>query len=235
VDCRPLVALITIGPDPEGQAELEDRLRRQLRRAAVPAIVGDLSRGRIGVLLATTALASWRPVMQRISQHVHESYPAAVVSVGSEVSDISHAARSFQEAARVAEAAVPDGRPFYELSDIGLRELLYALRADLHVQDFAERQVGRLADYDNRHGTDLVATLHTYLDAAGNKTAAARQRAMSRQALYQRLRTIERLLDCNLESGRHRTRLHVALTAMDVLRSHGTTVSQLTCTLDRSV
>jgi purine catabolism regulator len=36
--------------------------------------------------------------------------------------------------------------------------------------------------------------------------------------MYQRLRTIERLLDSDLESGERRTELHVALTALRVLR-----------------
>ncbi|MDP4501937.1 helix-turn-helix domain-containing protein [Nonomuraea turcica] len=70
--------------------------------------------------------------------------------------------------------------------DIGLRQLLYALRH--------------------------------YLDAAGNKTAAAQAADLSRQTLYQRLHIIERLLGSDLESGQRRTELHVALTALDVLR-----------------
>jgi purine catabolism regulator len=149
--------------------------------------------------------------------------PEAVVSVGPEVTDLSDAARSFRAAARVAEAALPgqalpDGRTFLELADIGLRQVLYALREDTRIQDYAERQLGRLIDHDTRHGTDLLTTLRHYLDAAGNKTTAARLGNLSRETIYQRLRTVERLLDCDLESGERRTELHVALAALDVLR-----------------
>jgi purine catabolism regulator len=142
------------------------------------------------------------------------------VSVASETTDIAHTARAFREAARVAEAALPGsaGKPFYELSDIGLPQLLYALRDNIRIQDYVERQVGRLVDHDARHGTDLVATLRHYLDSAGNKTTAARQGKLSRQTLYHRLQTIEHLLGRNLESGGQRTELHVALTALDALR-----------------
>ncbi|MDX3228019.1 helix-turn-helix domain-containing protein [Streptomyces sp. ME19-01-6] len=38
---------------------------------------------------------------------------------------------------------------------------------------------------------------------------------MSRQAFYQRLHTIERLLGCDLESGLQRTSLHVAVLVLD--------------------
>ncbi|MER7689709.1 helix-turn-helix domain-containing protein [Streptomyces sp. NPDC097610] len=54
----------------------------------------------------------------------------------------------------------------------------------------------------------------------GHKTTAARRGGLSRETMYQRLRTIERLLDRDLESGEQRTQLHAALTALDVLLAH---------------
>ncbi|MER5182321.1 PucR family transcriptional regulator ligand-binding domain-containing protein [Streptomyces sp. NPDC002896] len=207
-----------------GSAEPETHLTHELRTAGVPALVGRLATGRLGILLALRPAHPWRPTVERLSRTALELDPQAVVSVGSEVTDLSDAARSFREAARVSEAALPgqplpEGRSFHELSDIGLRRLLYALRDDTRIQDYAERQLGRLIDHDTRHGTDLLTTLRHYLDAAGNKTTAARRGGLSRETVYQRLRTIERLLDCDLESGEQRTQLHVALTALDVLRA----------------
>ncbi|WP_128801272.1 MULTISPECIES: PucR family transcriptional regulator ligand-binding domain-containing protein [unclassified Streptomyces] len=208
----------------DGDAEAETRLSEELRSAGVAALVGVLAPGRLGVLLALRAGQSWRPAVERLSRGSIALDPGAVVSVGSEVTGLSDAARSFREAGRVAEAAVPGepppgGRSFHELSDIGLRRLLYALREDVRVQEYAERLLGRLVEHDLRHGTDLLATLRHYLDAAGNKTVAARRGNLSRETVYQRLRTIERLLDRDLESGGQRTELHVALTVLDVLRS----------------
>ncbi|GAB2897549.1 hypothetical protein GCM10027074_76070 [Streptomyces deserti] len=113
-----------------------------------------------------------------------------------------------------SELVLTTGMPLPE----GLRRLLFALRDDTRIQDYAERRLGRLADHDARHGTDLLTTLRHYLDAAGNKTVAARSGGLPRETVYQRLRAIERILDCDLESGEQRTELHVALTALDVLR-----------------
>ena len=145
------------------------------------------------------------------------------MSVGSEVTDLTDTARSFRQAARVAEATppgqpLPSDRSFHELPDIGLRRLLYAFREDPRIQEYAERRLSPLIDHDTRHGTDLLTTLRHYLDAAGNKTTTARRGALSRETVYQRLRTIERLLACDLESGEQRTELHVALTTLDILR-----------------
>ncbi len=210
----------------DGDTDLEARLSRELRTAGVPALVGTLAPTRLGVLLALRPARPWRPAVEQLSRIALEANPRAVVCTGSGVTALSHAARSFREAARVAEATrpgqpLPAGRSYHELSDIGLRRLLYALHEDTRVQDYTERQLGRLIGHDTRHGTGLLTVLRHYLDAAGNKTTAARLGGLSRETVYQRLRTIERLLDCDLESGERRTELHAALMAVDVMRDGG--------------
>ncbi|MFF7795464.1 PucR family transcriptional regulator ligand-binding domain-containing protein [Streptomyces sp. NPDC007991] len=218
-----LALLVDLGTG-AGGSEPESRLYGELRAAGVPALVGELSPGRLGVLLALRPSQPWRPVAERLSRAALSLVPEAIVSVGSEVAEFADTARSFREAARVTEATppgqpLPADRSFHELPDIDLRRLLYALREDTRVQDYTERRLGRLIDHDTRHGTDLLTTLGHYLDAAGNKTTAARRGGLSRETMYQRLRTIERLLDTDLESGERRTELHVALTALRVLRA----------------
>jgi PucR family transcriptional regulator, purine catabolism regulatory protein len=220
---RFVAALVDLGAG-AGGAETESRLMRDLSTAGVPALVGELTPDRLGVLLGLRPSQPWRPVLERLSDTLLAAVPQAVVSVGCEVADLADAARSFRAAARVAEATppgqpLPPDRSFHELSDIGLRRLLYALREDPRVQEYAERQLRRLVDHDTQHGTDLLTTLRHYLEAAGNKTTAARRGGLSRETMYQRLRTVERLLARDLESGDQRTELHVALTALDVLRA----------------
>jgi purine catabolism regulator len=48
---------------------------------------------------------------------------------------------------------------------------------------------------------------------------AARRGGLSREKMYGHLRTIEHLLDRDLENGKQRTALHTALTTLDVLRA----------------
>ncbi|MFF6780538.1 PucR family transcriptional regulator ligand-binding domain-containing protein [Streptomyces sp. NPDC012510] len=220
---RFLAVLVDFSTAEDGSV-LETRLPQELRRAGAQALVGALAPGRLGILLALRASRQWRPVVEQLGVTARDLAPEAVVSVGSEVMDLNDTARSFREAARVAEATppgqpLPPGRSFHEQADIGLRRLLYALREDVRVQEYAERRLGRLVDHDTRHGTDLLTTLRHYLDSAGNKTTTARRGGLSRETVYQRLRTIDRLLSCDLESGEQRTELHVALAALDVVRS----------------
>jgi PucR family transcriptional regulator, purine catabolism regulatory protein len=202
------------------RAELESRLAQELQVAHGAALVGELAPGRVLVLLTLRHAEEWQPAVERLARAARDADPQAVVCVGSEGAGITYAARSIRDAVRVAESVLPGtaGKPFHDLSDIGLPQLLYALREDVRIQDFGEQQIGRLLAHDARHRTDLVPTLRHYLDAAGSKTVAARRGNLSRQTLYQRLRVIERILGCDLESGEERTALHVALIARDVRR-----------------
>ncbi|WP_411100387.1 PucR family transcriptional regulator [Streptomyces sp. x-45] len=221
---RFVAVLADLPPSERDTGAAETRLSEELTATGARALVGLLSPTRLGVLLALRPSRPWREAVEEVSRTALDAVPGATVSAGAPAEGLADAARSFREAARVAEAtepgrALPSGRSFHERSDIGLRRLLYALRDDLRVQEYAERLLGPLLDHDARHGTDLVATLRGCLDAAGNKTVAARSAGLSRETVYQRLRIIERLLDRDLESGEQRTELHVALHAVDALRA----------------
>ncbi|MET7321771.1 PucR family transcriptional regulator ligand-binding domain-containing protein [Streptomyces sp. NPDC005549] len=222
------VAVLADLPSEQDSGAAETRLSEELTATGARALVGLLSPTRLGVLLALRPSRPWREAVERLSRTALDAAPGATVSAGAPAEDLADTARSFREAARVAEAtepgrAPPSGRSFHERGDIGLRRLLYALRDDPRVQEYAERRLGPLLDHDARHGTDLVATLRGYLDAAGNKTVAARSAGLSRETVYQRLRTIERLLGRDLESGEQRTELHAALHAVDALRARPVT------------
>ncbi|WP_405875416.1 PucR family transcriptional regulator [Streptomyces sp. NBC_00005] len=206
-------------PSADGVA-LTDHLASELLSSGVKALVGDLAEGRSGLLLALARASAWQPVVERIARELRAAFgPDVVVAVGPGVTELGQVTRSFREAEEVADAIGPASRdrPFHVASDIGLPELLYSLRDDVRLQKYVEQQLGRLVQHDARHGSDLLDTLRAYLDAAGNKSIAAKHVGLSRQAFYQRLHTIERLLGTDLESGAQRTQLHVAVTALESL------------------
>ncbi|MCK8437607.1 PucR family transcriptional regulator [Streptomyces sp. D2-8] len=200
------------------EEHLDERVAKALTQTGIRALVGETAPGRIGVLLALAQASAWQPVAERIGRLAREELGAeAVVAVGPGVTDLSGIARSWQEAEQTAEAITPASpqRWFYVPADVGLPELLGVLREETRLQRYAERQLTRLIEHDDRNGGDLLPALRAYLTAAGNKSVAAKLAGMSRQAYYQRLHTIERLLGCDLESGLQRTSLHVAVLVLD--------------------
>lgn len=202
-----------------GEGEhLGERIAKELERTGVRALVGETVPGRIGVLLALVRASAWRPVAERIGRLAREELgPDSIVAVGPGVTDLSGIARSWQETEGTADAIMPGSpdRWFYVPSDIGLPELLGVLRDGTRLQRYAERRLTRLIEHDDRNGGAPLPALRAYVTAAGNKSVAVKRAGMSRQAFYQRLHTIERLLGCDLESGLQRTGLAVALLVLD--------------------
>ncbi|MCW2932841.1 MAG: transcriptional regulator, CdaR [Actinomycetia bacterium] len=211
------------------------------RDVRVPALVGSLSDVRVGALLSLPAQADPDAVLRQLCARLAASHgsPAAspptptaasgeaaagtaavapVIGVGSSATGMAEARRSFLDARAVADVALrhPDGRPYYRLPDLRLRGLLHMLRDDPRLTAFADRELGPLLAHDAAHGTRLAADLAAYLEAGGNKAAAAAQAHLARPTFYQRLQLIEHVLGVSLDSPESRASLHVALLALSL-------------------
>ena len=223
------------GPPP--LADLADATAAACRDASLAALVGTLDEGspqeRVGVLASLPARAEDERVLGDVARRLraHAVAPAGeraaegrppgfVMAAGSLVESLRDVRRSFLEAEQVADVAAPrgDGRPFYRLPDLRLRGLLHLLRDDARLQTFVERELGPLLTHDAQRGGDLIRVLELYLGSGRNKALAAQRAHLSRPALYERLRRIERVLDTDLEDVESCASLHVALLALDSVR-----------------
>ncbi|MEV1146834.1 helix-turn-helix domain-containing protein, partial [Micromonospora sp. NPDC049799] len=151
----------------------------------------------------------------------------SIWSAGPSISPLAAASmrearRSLVEARQIADAARRDRRdlPIFRLPHVGLAGLLHLLRDEPRVQTFVERELGALLAYDAQHPREqLLGTLRAYLDAGRNKSAAASAAHLSRPAFYERLARIARILDVDLDSVEACLSLHVALEALDAIRT----------------
>jgi purine catabolism regulator len=219
-------------------AELAEATAAACRDAGLAALVGTLDEGspqaRVGVLASLPARAQDERILGDVARRVRAHHavtpvdrPEArphgrdfVMAAGSIVESIRDVRRSFLEAEQVADVAArrSDDRPFYRLPDLRLRGLLHLLRDDARLQTFVERELGPLLTHDAQRGGDLVGVLALYLDSGRNKALAAQRAHLSRPALYERLRRIERVLGADLEDVESCASLHVALLALDSVR-----------------
>jgi purine catabolism regulator len=148
--------------------------------------------------------------------------PALIVAAGSGVGSLREARRSLVEARQLAEAARRDRRdlPYFRLPHVGLAGLLHLLRDEPRLQTFVERELGGLLAYDAQHPREqLLGTLRAYLEQGRNKSAAAAAAHLSRPAFYERLARIGRILEVDLDSVEQCLSLHVALLALDAVRT----------------
>jgi purine catabolism regulator len=232
---RQLVALVArvpdVGPGLSAQAlvlGIAEAVASACRDIRVPALVGSLDDVRVAALLSLPAQADTDRVLRQLCARLAGLLPGQpepvrpAIGVGSPAAGMAEARRSFLDAREVADVAArhpgsdrpPDGRPYYRLPDLRLRGLLHLLRDDPRLTAFADRELGPLLAYDAGHGTRLVGDLTSYLEAGGNKAAAAARAHLARPTFYQRLQLIEHVLGVSLDSAESRASLHIALLAL---------------------
>lgn len=174
-------------------------------------------------------------VLDGLAPRIHQqlgllAWPVEVsIGFGSAVRTIGDVALSCTEARNAASAGrrFGRGRSYYRLADFGVLGLLHLLRDDTRVQAFVERELGDLLSYDQRHGTDLVHVLRVFLDHGQNKSTTARELFLSRPSLYERLGRIEQTLGLDVTDSDVALSLHVALYALDCMRSNAENLQPL--------
>ncbi|MEV4825639.1 PucR family transcriptional regulator ligand-binding domain-containing protein [Micromonospora sp. NPDC049274] len=231
------------GPE-AGQARLRDlseAVGQALREAKLTALTSAVDDNSVGALLALPdpaaedrALSAFAHALRRVRLDAGTGRAAAgdgsrggvpgavIVAAGSGVSSLREARRSLVEARQVAEAARRDRRdlPIFRLPHVGLAGLLHLLRDEPRLQTFVERELGPLLQYDAQHPRErLLDTLRAYLEQGRNKSAGAAAAHLSRPAFYERLARIARILDVDLDSVEASLSLHVALLALEAVRT----------------
>ncbi|MDN5852508.1 MAG: helix-turn-helix domain-containing protein, partial [Actinomycetia bacterium] len=77
---------------------------------------------------------------------------------------------------------------------VSARMVLNRLAGDALAEELVRVEIGKLIEYDRRHGTGLVRTVHTYLSHGSSTSRAAQALGCSRQSLYNRKAMTERLI-----------------------------------------
>ncbi|WP_446686031.1 PucR family transcriptional regulator [Micromonospora siamensis] len=215
--------------------DLAEAVGQALREAKLTALTSAVDDQAVGALLALPdatgeekALATFAAALRRTRVDVPAVRSPAgrpgsvIVAAGTGVGTLREARRSLIEARQVADAARRDRRdlPIFRLPHVGLAGLLHLLRDEPRVQTFVERELGALLAHDAQHPREqLLGTLRAYLDSGRNKSAAAVAAHLSRPAFYERLARIARILEADLDSVETCLSLHVALLALDAIRT----------------
>ncbi|MGQ5264078.1 PucR family transcriptional regulator [Micromonospora sp. ZYX-F-536] len=228
--------------------DLSEAVGQALREAKLTGLTSAVDDHSVGVLLALPeavaedrALSAFAAALRRVRLDAGalratsgadtsraladgggRSTGGVIVAAGSGVGGLREARRSLVEARQIAEAARRDRRdlPIFRLPHVGLAGLLHLLRDEPRLQTFVERELGALLEYDARHPRErLLDTLRAYLEQGRNKSAGAAAAHLSRPAFYERLARIARILDVDLDSVEASLSLHVALLALDAVRT----------------
>ncbi len=177
------------------------------------------SRGnRLYLLLLETSLTDGKLLLHKALLEIEHSAKQAL-SAGSQVrlgvsnpsQDYARGHQSFKEAEQVL--AFSDlHSPFF--ADLGVYRLLLPINRHT-LESFIQDYLGPLLAHDEKHGSQLLLTLHILLDESLSKQDAANKLYIRRQTLYHRLDKIQELLGDDYLKPENRLSLELALRAYD--------------------
>jgi GAF domain-containing protein len=105
-------------------------------------------------------------------------------------------------------------------NDLGVYRYLYKIAHMDDLRDVYQDQIAHIDSYDQRKNTDLLDTLETYLECAGNLTKTSEKLFVHRNTLIQRLERLQSLCDIDLQERGNWLTLQVAIKVYK-LRSSG--------------
>ena len=144
------------------------------------------------------------------------------IGIGNQCQNIGDYRRGFaeaNEALQMGQSLNRDGGVTH-FNDLGVYRYLYKIARMDDLRDMYQDQVARIASYDRRKGTDLLDTLETYLECAGNLTKTSNRLFVHRNTLIQRLERLQSLCDIDLQERSNWLTLQVAIKVFK-LRSSG--------------
>ena len=169
-----------------------------------------------GALVALLPCESHEAPAQTAGQ-IHQAMIQARISVWVGISrpfQGAGAAAAVYEECRNLLAAMQEadsGGPIIQVDRMGAMQLLSSFARSAAPARFAQDLLGSLIKYDASHQSDLVLTLHKYLQLEGNLQQTARQLSISISGLKYRLQRVQEVGEIDLNDPERRFDLMVAL------------------------
>ena len=214
------------GDLPDENAERQLQSRQQLLQRRLEQSLGELgdalplvSQGRhwIALLPCSDAQAEARN-RQAMTVLLDELRPQLgplrlFLGLGSAGCDTPRFAQGLGEARQALSVAqrLPERLGLCSFNELGVLELLGAIRDRNLLDRFVERVVGPLIGDDSRHQPVLMPTLEAWFAENGNLALAAQRLNVHRNTLSYRLQRIEALTGCSFEDPHDRLNISVAL------------------------
>jgi sugar diacid utilization regulator len=174
----------------------------QLVRDRAPQAIVTRRREELVVLLPGTTETAAADLGKTVILYVTSMYPEWPVTVG--IGSLCEAprdiARSYAQARRAAEVALRFGRrgDVVTFEDLGFYRLLFQISDRNELRAFVEQVLGPLLEYDQKHRTDFVQTISSYLTNNNSLQATAKELFVHVNTAAYRLQRIQTITGLDL-------------------------------------
>lgn len=132
--------------------------------------------------------------------------------------------KNAQAAITVGSQVSPRGK-IYHFEDLGVYQILAQFADTSEAEAYIARTIGRLIDYDQKNGTELVETLENILSTSSLKEVAE-QMFFHYKTIQSRKQRIEKILDLSLDSFEVRLMLGMAIRMLKISQRHAPATTQ---------
>ena len=181
--------------------------------SGAPALVASRAGGR---MLALTSLADGELGAEELAQQLRSSGFHVCLSAPRRDPALLH--QAVVEAELLVELAGPEGSPASQ--DETYRLLIGVLLRDrAELEQLRDHTITALADYDVRHDTELLATLHAFLTHDGSTTETAETMKLHRHTVGYRLSRVHEVSGLSPYESDGRERLSLGIKAHQILEA----------------
>jgi hypothetical protein len=183
--------------------------------AGAPALVASRTGGR---LLALASLGDGEQDAEELAQQLRSDGFLVCVSAPRRDPALLHEA--VVEAELLIDLAAPEAPSATQ--DETYRLLIGVLLRDRReLEQLRDHTIGPLADYDTRHDTELLATLHAFLTHDGSTTETAEAMSLHRHTVGYRLSRVYEVSGLSPYESDGRERLSLGIKAHQILEAEG--------------
>lgn len=157
---------------------------------------------------------------ETFAREINRQYPHhhVAIGLGQAVREVGQWRNSYRDAVQAMELAVrlQTDTPLY-IGDLGVYQLILSLSDREKLNEFQERTLGALVEYDMRQTYDLIKTLEAFFNCHGNLSQTAEALIVHRNTLLYRMNRINEIANIDLNRPETRLALHLALTIRRLL------------------
>jgi GAF domain-containing protein len=204
----------------EDHLALHKRITGQVRRRIQDSYPGSVLYERENVLTCIICLSKdpagsrLKTSLRELARQMRAEHGVRMsIGVGNQCLHISDFRRGFAEATEALQMGqnLNTEGGVTHFNDLGVYRYLYKIARMDDLRDMYQDQVAHIATYDRRKSTDLLDTLETYLECAGNLTKTSNRLFVHRNTLIQRLERLQSLCEIDLQERSNWLTLQVAI------------------------
>jgi hypothetical protein len=132
------------------------------------------------------------------------------VGVSSVISDITNLHICYKRARAALDMAVRTSTRLLYFDDMGIYRLLSSVTDQHLLREMGTDTLQPIIAYDQKHNTNYVATLESYLKHNGSIQAVSEEMFTHRNTVIYRVNNIKKLLGCTLDTAEERMRYQLA-------------------------